>query len=86
MPRIPVDVPMALAQALKLGVQAAAPTFSGKRGHPVLFGRELLPSLLRLDGDQGAGSLLKALGDALALVPAPDDGVLYDVDRPADLT
>jgi CTP:molybdopterin cytidylyltransferase MocA len=41
--------------------------------------------LLELQGDQGAGALLKSLGEAVALVPAPDDGVLYDVDRRADL-
>jgi molybdenum cofactor cytidylyltransferase len=85
MPRIPPAVPAALAGALKPGVQAAAPTFSGQRGHPVLFSRGLLPSLLTLSGDQGAGPLLKGLGEALALVPAPDDGVLYDVDRREDL-
>ncbi len=87
MPRISPAVPLALALALALkpSVQAAAPTFSGRRGHPVLFGRGLLPDLETLRGDQGAGPLLKTLGDALALVPATDDGVLYDVDRREDL-
>jgi len=85
MPRIPAAIPATLAQVLKPGVQAVAPTFSGQRGHPVLFGRKLLPSLLTLGGDQGAGSLLKGLGDRLVLIPAPDDGVLYDVDRREDL-
>lgn len=85
MPRIPRAVSRDLAAALKPGVQAAAPAFEGQRGHPVLFGRDLLPSLLTLGGDQGAGALLKGLGPALALVLAPDDGVLYDVDRREDL-
>ena len=86
MPRIPAHVPGALAEALKPAVQAAAAMFDGQRGHPVLFGRALLPRLLTLTGDQGAGSLLKGLDEALAIVPAPDDGVLYDVDRREDLT
>ena len=85
MPRIPYSVLGPLAEAVGAGAPAAATVFEGTRGHPVLFGRDLLPGLLELDGDRGAGGLLAGLGDRLALIPSPDDGVLYDVDRPADL-
>ena len=85
MPRIPVSVLRPLAEALAAGAMAAAPEFDGTRGHPVLFGAAMLPRLLELDGDKGAGGLLAKLGDKLALIPSPDDGVLYDVDRPTDL-
>jgi CTP:molybdopterin cytidylyltransferase MocA len=40
---------------------------------------------LTLNGDQGAGGVLKDLGEGLILVPAPDDGCLFDIDRPDDL-
>ena len=85
MPRAPAAVAPALAQALAGGALAAAPVALGRRGHPVLFGRNLFPALTALDGDRGAAAVLDGLGDALALVEAPDDGVLFDVDRPADL-
>jgi molybdenum cofactor cytidylyltransferase len=85
MPRIPFSVLAPLAKAVMAGAPAAATVFSGTRGHPVLFGRELAPRLLELEGDRGAGGLLAQLGDRLALIPSPDDGVLYDVDRPNDL-
>jgi molybdenum cofactor cytidylyltransferase len=85
MPRIPTSVLNPLAEAIAGGVEAAAPHFEGARGHPVLFGSALFPRLLELDGDRGAGGLLARLGDALALIPAPDDGVLYDVDQPVDM-
>lgn len=85
MPRIPVAVLQPLADALKGGAAAAAPVFDGRRGHPVLFGETLLPRLTTLSGDRGAGALLEAVGERLALIPAPDDGVLFDVDRPGDL-
>jgi molybdenum cofactor cytidylyltransferase len=85
MPRIPFNVLAPLAEAVRSGAAAAAPTFEGTRGHPVLFSRELTPRLLELDGDRGAGGLLAKLGDRLGLIPSPDAGVLYDVDRPADL-
>jgi molybdenum cofactor cytidylyltransferase len=59
--------------------------FEGRRGNPVLIGRPLFPELLRLTGDEGARRVLQGLGDRLALVEAPDDGVLFDVDEPHQL-
>lgn len=85
MPRIPVAVLQPLAEAVTAGAPASAPRYNGRRGHPVLIGRGLFGDLLKLEGDHGASALLKRLGPALADVEAPDDGVLYDVDRPEDL-
>ncbi len=85
MPRVPVDITPPMVEALTAGTVAVAAAFEGRRGHPVLFGNRLWPRLLTLGGDKGAGDLLKALGDSLALIRASDDGVLYDVDRPEDL-
>jgi molybdenum cofactor cytidylyltransferase len=85
MPRVPHGVLAPLAEALAAGAPAAAPTFAGQRGHPVLFGRAMFGALLALTGDRGAGALLSGVGATLTLVEAPDDGVLFDVDRPSDL-
>jgi len=85
MPRVPIQLAAALAEALDSGAAAAAPTFDGHRGHPVLFGRSLWPDLLTLTGDKGAGDLLRTLGARLTLVEAPHDGVLFDIDRREDL-
>ena len=85
MPRVPHAVLAPLAEAARAGAPAAAPVFKGQRGHPALIGAELLPGLLALTGDAGARNILKDLGERLAQVPAPDDGVLFDVDQPSDL-
>ncbi|MDP2011728.1 MAG: nucleotidyltransferase family protein [Phenylobacterium sp.] len=85
MPRIPASVLEPLSQAVRDGAPAAAATFGGKRGHPALIGAALIPQLLTLTGDAGARAVLQGLGERLALVEAPDDGVLFDVDKPADL-
>lgn len=85
MPRVPPGLARALARALVPGVDAVAPRFEGRRGHPVLFGRACFPALLALSGDVGARELLAGLGDRLALVDSFDAGVLFDVDRPEDL-
>ena len=50
-------------------------------GYSVLIGRGLFKVVMDLRGDVGAGALLSTLGDRLALVEAPDDGVLFDVDQ-----
>lgn len=86
MPRVPAAVLQSLAEALAAGAPAAAPVFQGRRGNPVLLGRALFPELLRLTGDEGARRVLQGLGARLALVDAPDDGVLFDVDERGDLT
>ena len=85
MPRIPADVLAALAAALTADTPAAAPTFKGQRGHPVLFAASLFPELGLAAGDEGARSVLRGLGARLSLVPTDDPGVLFDVDRPDDL-
>jgi molybdenum cofactor cytidylyltransferase len=85
MPRAPHSVLQPMADALLAGALAAAPVFQGRRGNPVLLGASLFPQLLALTGDAGARGVLQSLGDRLALIQSPDDGVLFDVDVPADL-
>jgi molybdenum cofactor cytidylyltransferase len=85
MPRVSPQVTTALADALAAGALAAAPEHGGQRGHPVLFAASLFPAILALSGDRGAASILAGLGDQVSLVAWPDDGVLFDVDRPEDL-
>ncbi|HEY3694359.1 nucleotidyltransferase family protein [Phenylobacterium sp.] len=86
MPRVPTAVLQSLADAVLAGAPAAAPQFAGRRGNPVLLGAALIPALDALTGDQGAREILRRLGDRLALVEAPDDGVLFDVDLPEHLS
>ncbi|MBO9557277.1 MAG: nucleotidyltransferase family protein [Caulobacter sp.] len=85
MPRAPPDLPGRLLASLAPGIDAVAPRFEGRRGHPVLFGKTCFPALRALSGDVGARSVLAAIGERLALVEVADPGVLFDVDRPQDL-
>ena len=83
MPRVPPAVLRPLAERIAEGHAAAAPVFQGRRGHPAVFARALFPDLVALRGDEGARSVLQRIGPAL--VEAPDDGVLFDVDEAEDL-
>ena len=85
MPRTPHDLGRRLCEALTGGAKAAAPVCGGRRGHPVLVGRELSDQIAMISGDIGLNATLDALGPALALVETDDDGVLFDVDTPDQL-
>ncbi|RAK57678.1 nucleotidyltransferase family protein [Phenylobacterium deserti] len=85
MPHVPHAVLAPLCEAVLAGAPAAAPVWNGRRGNPVTLARELFPAVLALAGDVGARSILDRLGERLALVQAPSDGVLFDVDLPQDL-
>ena len=86
MPRVPTGILAALAEALRGGAAAAVPSFGGRRGNPALIGASLFGEIAGLTGDRGAKAVLDGLGAGLVEVAAPDDGVLFDVDRPGDLT
>lgn len=61
------------------------PTFHGTRGNPVLFVRSLYPSLLKLQGDEGARALMERIPASVKEVPVDDEGILLDVNTPADV-
>lgn len=86
MPRVPHAVLAPLAAAVDAGAPAAAPVFAGRRGNPVVLGRTLFGDVAALRGDVGARPILQGLGARLALLEAPDDGVLFDVDVREDLS
>lgn len=85
MPRVPQAVLAPLAAVVAAGAPAAAPWFDGRRGNPVVLGRGLFPAVAALTGDVGARPILQALGETVARIEAPDDGVLFDVDVRGDL-
>lgn len=56
------------------------PTFRGKQGNPVLWGREFLPEMMAITGDVGARQLVGKHAERLIEVEVADDGVLRDFD------
>lgn len=68
------------------GRAICVPTFTGKRGNPVLWGAQFLEEMQEVAGDVGARHLIGAHGELVAEVPIDDDGVLVDVDTPEALT
>ncbi|MGE3746195.1 MAG: NTP transferase domain-containing protein [Sphingomonadaceae bacterium] len=61
------------------------PTFDGRRGNPVLWGRNYFPLLEQLHGDSGARGLFEQFAGSLTFLPWRDDSILRDFDTPAAL-
>jgi molybdenum cofactor cytidylyltransferase len=59
--------------------------YHGRRGHPVLFARELFGELAAAPEDQGARVVVAADPARVAYIDVDDPGVLTDLDTPEDL-
>lgn len=86
MPRVSAGAIRRLVAAFSAaaGPVICVPVFAGKRGNPVLFSADFLHRMRTLDGDEGARRLLAEHADLVQEVAMQDDGVLIDIDTPAD--
>lgn len=69
----------------RLGRPIVIARYQGRRGHPVLFARELFGELAAAPEDQGARAVVAADPARVAYVDVDDPGVLTDLDTPEDL-
>lgn len=84
-PLIPPDVFDQVMSAFRQGAGAiVAPTYAGRRGHPVLFGRRLFADLLALPLGASPRHLLRRYPDTVYHLPVESDTILLDLDRPED--
>lgn len=67
------------------GRSIIVPTRHGKRGNPVLWGRQFFSEMSDISGDVGARHLIGAYPEAVAEVEMESDGVLTDIDTPQAL-
>ena len=83
MPLVPHDVAARLASLIG-DHYAAMPCFRGEPGHPVLLSRRAFADVEGLQGDAGAGKLLRSRRDVV-FDECPDPLVNFDIDRPEHL-
>ena len=67
------------------GRSICVPTFSGKRGNPVLWDRRFFEEMRTLKGDVGAKHLIGEHADLVCEVEMANDAVLLDVDSPSQM-
>jgi molybdenum cofactor cytidylyltransferase len=85
MPAVDPATYAALAAAARDRIAVAVPTWHGRRGNPVVWGRAHWPRLMALTGDGGGRGVLGDLGDRVVEVAVDDPGILADVDTPEAL-
>ena len=61
------------------------PTFDGRRGNPVLWGRRFFGDLAQVQGDMGGRRVLAEYPELVCEVATDDPGILNDVDTPEAL-
>jgi molybdenum cofactor cytidylyltransferase len=85
MPLVPSEAIFAVREALAAGAPLAAPSYQGRRGHPVGFASRYFAELVGLQGDQGARALLDHDMSVTMEIRVDSAGIHADVDVPTDL-
>jgi molybdenum cofactor cytidylyltransferase len=85
MPYLDVKTIVQIKEALETGAEIVVPRVAGTRGHPVGFSATYRAALLALSGDRGAKSIIDANLARVSWLDIQDQGVLADIDIPADL-
>jgi CTP:molybdopterin cytidylyltransferase MocA len=89
---LPADIPLVRSHTVRLlvrafretGADVVYPVFQGERGHPPLISVSLLPAILAWNKPGGLRSLLAHYEPKTYEVDVLDEGVLLDLDTPAD--
>ena len=85
---MPVDVPLFTAKTLEhlldSKAEFACPVCDGMRGHPIMLSDRVIDHILQDSGDCGLQGALSRCGVPEQLVAVTDEGILMDVDTPAD--
>ena len=83
MPGITVDDILTLRAAFapENGRAICIPVHGGRRGNPVLLGRQIFADISGISGDQGAKPIIQKHAALVAEIPA-GPGVLMDIDTP----
>jgi molybdenum cofactor cytidylyltransferase len=87
------DQPLVRPQTIDLLIETylasdqafCVPTYRGRRGHPVIIGREFDCDVVKLEGDRGAREILDKRPDLVLEVEVESDEVLVDLDRIEDV-
>ena len=68
------------------GRAICVPSHGGRRGNPVLIGRQFFDEIAELEGDRGARPLFDRYPALVCSLPMSDDSIFQDVDTPAALS
>jgi len=70
---------------LSTGRLIAVPTFHGRRGHPVIFAKQLYAELLAAPPEVGARAVVRAHANEILEVPTEEEAVVLNLNDPETL-
>ncbi len=83
---LPADIPLVpphvYQRLLDAGVPVAVPVWNGRKGHPVLLSKSVVPRILSEPDTSSLRDVLQAIGVKEIAVDTPE--ILLDVDTPGD--
>lgn len=82
-PHVAIATVQALLDQFRQGKEPiVVPSWKGRRGHPVIFGRAVFEELLTVPDDRGARAVVRSDPSRVAIVPVDDPAVTEDIDTP----
>ena len=64
------------------GTRAVIPVRAGRRGNPVLLGKDIFEGVREIEGDRGARGLLESLEHGILEISIDDPAIGIDIDTP----
>ncbi len=88
----PVDFPHVKLDTVRLlvdeyrrtGAAVVVPSFAGRRGHPVVFGRQVFSELLQVSSSEGAKAVVRADNARVLHVTVEDPSVIESLNYPEE--
>lgn len=77
---IPMFTPETIKKLMECGEKLISPSYQGKSGHPLLVSSELIPKILKYDGDMGMRGAIQNIGLERKWMDIEDEGILQDTD------
>jgi molybdenum cofactor cytidylyltransferase len=85
MPHVAIATVELLLDGFRTGHSAiAVPTFEGKGGHPVIFGRTVFDELLDTPDGEGAKAVVRADPGRVLKVEVDDPAIVEDLNTPSE--
>ena len=72
--------PETIQRMIESGEKLLSPSYHGKTGHPLLISSELIPRILKYDGNMGMRGAIQNIGIEKQWVEIEDEGILHDTD------
>jgi len=77
---IPMFTPETIQRMLDCGEKVISPSYHGKSGHPLLIDSELIPRILKYDGNRGMHGAIQNIEVTRQWMDIEDEGILHDTD------